>query len=507
MSNGIVANSAFNAAAGLTLLATGFLCSIFTARMLGPEANGIIAFSIWLASTAALVAELGTGVLLLRLLPQLKGQGFDERDRKGFAAYLLWPVIGSTALFLTFYFLFFWVAEAKHWAETAPTVLVVTAMLFATQAIGMFAKNYLIGEQRVDIFFRMTLTAGLLQLIGVVAGTLLFGVPGALFGYVLAYISQFMFAVALLRHKVKTCGIGFRYLVNSSFLLSLEFMIDSIFLNRIELFFLQRYHGIETVGYYAVAFSLTNLALQVPIQLSGSLVPYYAEHLHRAPGKRLPVEMFESVVRSLAYFTLPMSLGLAVISHRLVTLVFGDAFAPSASMLTLLALSVPVAVACQVATQYLFAIDKIRERLFVGLGGALIMLAGDVLLVPAYGGEGAAFVRIIVFTAMSLAMLRWMRFEGSLAPLGRSLLKVLLASGCCALAALAVQEVVPGIPGLALAIVGAAGVYGLALRVLRAVPKADVKVMEGFIARLPSWLAAPLDAVLLMLTGIPKEAD
>ncbi len=45
-------------------------------------------------------------------------------------------------------------------------------------------------------------------------------------------------------------------------------------------------------------------------------------------------------------------------------------------MLTLLALSVPVAVACQVATQYLFAIDKIRERLFVGLGGALIMLLG-----------------------------------------------------------------------------------------------------------------------------------
>ncbi|WP_250995730.1 oligosaccharide flippase family protein [Agrobacterium vitis] len=248
MSNGIVANSAFNAAAGLTLLATGFICSIFTARFLGPEANGIIAFSIWLASTAALVAALGTGVLLLRLLPQLKGQGYGEADRKGFAAYLLWPVVGSTLLLLTFYFLFFWVAEARHWAETAPEVLVVTALLFATQAIGMFAKNYLIGEQRVDIFFRMTLTAGLLQLVGVIAGTLLFGVPGALFGYVLAYISQFLFAAALLRHKVKSCGIGLRYLLGSSFVLSLEFMVDSIFLNRIELFFLQRYQGIETVG-------------------------------------------------------------------------------------------------------------------------------------------------------------------------------------------------------------------------------------------------------------------
>ncbi|MUZ74613.1 oligosaccharide flippase family protein [Agrobacterium vitis] len=506
MSNGIVANSAFNAAAGLTLLATGFICSIFTARFLGPEANGIIAFSIWLASTAALVAELGTGVLLLRLLPQLKGQGYGESDRKGFAAYLLWPVFGSTLLLLTFYFLFFWVAEARHWAETAPEVLVVTALLFATQAIGMFAKNYLIGEQRVDIFFRMTLTAGLLQLVGVVAGTLLFGVPGALFGYVLAYISQFLFAAALLRHKVKSCGIGLQYLLGSSFVLSLEFMVDSIFLNRIELFFLQRYQGIETVGYYSVAFSLTNLALQVPIQLSGSLVPYYAEHLHRAPGGRLPVAMFESVVRSLAYFTLPMSLGLAAISHRLVTLVFGDAFAPSAPMLTLLALSVPVAVACQVATQYLFALDKIRQRLFVGLGGAFIMLVGDVLLVPSYGGEGAAFVRIVVFTAMSLAMLRWMRFEGSLAPLGFSLFKVTVAAGCCAAAALAVQDVVPGIGGLVLAIIGAISVYCLALRLLRVVPEADVVVMAGLIARLPKRLAGPLNLALMVLTATPKRS-
>jgi O-antigen/teichoic acid export membrane protein len=173
MSQGIVANSAFNAAAGLTLLATGFICSIFTARLLGPGANGIIAFSVWLASTAALVAELGTGVLLLRLLPRLRGEGYADQERKGFAAYLLWPVVGSTLLFLALYFLFFWVAKTEHWAHSAPSVLIVTGALFVTQSIGMFAKNYLIGEQRVDIFFRMTLTAGLLQLIGVVTGGLI----------------------------------------------------------------------------------------------------------------------------------------------------------------------------------------------------------------------------------------------------------------------------------------------------------------------------------------------
>jgi O-antigen/teichoic acid export membrane protein len=504
MDKGIVANSAFNAAAGLTLLATGFLCSIFTARLLGPEANGIIAFSVWLASTACMVAELGTGVLLLRLLPRLRGEGYDDSERKGFAAYLLWPVVGSTLLLLALYFLFFWVAEVEHWAETAPSVLIVTGVLFVTQSIGMFAKNYLIGEQRVHVFFRMTLTAGLLQLIGVVIGGLAWGVIGALSGYVLAYVSQFLFALGLLRHPVKTCGIGLGYLVSSSIILSLEFMVDSIFLNRIEIFFLQRYQGIEMVGYYAVAFSLANLALQLPIQLSGSLVPYYSEHLHREPGERLPVAMFESVVRSLAYFTLPMSFGLAAISHRLVTMVFGDAFAASASILTVLALSVPVAVACQVATQYMFAIDKIRERLLVGLGGAVLMLGGDLLLVPMFAGEGAAFVRIVVFTAMSVIMLRWMRFKGSLAPLGISLVKVVVASGLCAAVAVGVLDVIAGVPGLVVAVLAAVVAYLLALKLLQVVPQADVDVMARFVARMPRRLAGPMHVILMQLSASQK---
>ncbi|TWD48008.1 O-antigen/teichoic acid export membrane protein [Agrobacterium vitis] len=501
MNKGIVANSAFNAAAGLTLLATGFLCSIFIARMLGPEANGVVAFSVWLASTAALVAELGTGILLLRLLPRLRAEGYSEQDRKGFAAYLLWPVVGSTLLLLALYFLFFWVAEAEHWAKTSPVVLIITGILFVTQSIGMFTKNYLVGEQRVDIFFRMTLTAGLLQLAGVVVGGLVWGMSGALAGYVLAYVSQFLFALGLLRSRVKTCGIGPRYLAGSSFILSLEFMVDSIFLNRIELFFLQRYQGVETVGYYAVAFSLANLALQLPIQLSGSLVPYYSEHLQREPSGRLPVAMFSSVVRSLAYFTLPMSFGLAAISHRLVTMVFGDAFAPSASVLSILALSVPLVVACQVGTQYMFAIDKIRERLFVGLGCAVIMLGGDVILIPTYAGEGAAFVRILVFLVMSIVMLRWMNFEGSLTPLGISLIKVAVASGLCAAAAFAVLQALSGLAGLLLAILAAVFAYLLALKLLRVVPMGDVAVMSRLSSRLPRRLVGPFNFVLMQLSN------
>jgi O-antigen/teichoic acid export membrane protein len=230
MSNSIVVKSALNAAAGLSLLLVGFVCSVIVARVLGPEANGVIAFSLWLAFTASLVAELGTGVTLMRLLPQLKGDGFSDLERRGFAARLLRPVVLSTLLFLVLYGVAFWAAEHQHWATNAPSVVIITGFLFFVQSIGSFSKNYLIGEQVMVTFFRMTAAAGGLQLIGVVIGTVFFGLEGALAGYVCGHVIQFVYASNILRTRPNACGVSTRYLVNSSFLLSVEFFLNSVFL-------------------------------------------------------------------------------------------------------------------------------------------------------------------------------------------------------------------------------------------------------------------------------------
>ena len=144
-----MSNSMMNAAAGMLLLVTGFCCSIVIARLLGPEANGTIAFALWVAATGALVAEIGTGILLMRLLPQLKARGLTEADRRGFAAYLALPVVMSTMAVTILYGALSWEAEHLHWIETATDIVVLTGILLFIQSIGSFSKNYLIGEQRL----------------------------------------------------------------------------------------------------------------------------------------------------------------------------------------------------------------------------------------------------------------------------------------------------------------------------------------------------------------------
>ncbi|TCL72954.1 polysaccharide biosynthesis C-terminal domain-containing protein [Rhizobium sp. BK251] len=504
MAKSIMANSALNAAAGMTTLLTGFFSSIVAARLLGPEANGIIAFSLWLVTTGALVAEIGTGITLLRLLPQLKVQGYSTAERRGFAAYLVQPTIISTLVLLLGYIAFYWEGERLHWATSAPSIIFITGVLFLVQSIGAYTKNYLIGEQQLGTFFRLTVASSVLQMATVLLGAIFFGVGGALTGYILGQVLMFAYTLRIAAAARNSCGIGVSYLVSTSFILSLEYINSSIFLNRIELLFLQKYWGVEAVGFYAVGLSLANLALQLPTQLSGSLLPYYSEKMHSHATGRLPVSVFEGVVRSIAYITLPMSFGLAAISGNLVVAIFGQPFEPSGGMVALLSLTAAPYVFMQICTQYLYSMGRIRERLIVGGIASVVMVVGCLAAVPWYGGEGAAVVRLAAFTVMCGLMVRQMEFEGSMRGMFVTMLKVGAASLLSAGAAYAFVHLLPHVAGLAAAIIAGALVYVVALRLFNAVPEEDITVMKAIASRLPKAAHPVANQALALLA--PRRA-
>jgi O-antigen/teichoic acid export membrane protein len=494
-----MANSALNAAAGMLLLVTGFACSIIAARLLGPEANGIIAFSLWLSATGALVAELGTGVLLLRMLPQLRAEGHDAARRRGFAAYLAAPTLLSTTVLAVLYWMVFVASERLHWAETAPSIALVTGILFVVQSVGAVTKNFLIGEQRLDTFFKLTAAASAIQLITMLGGALLWGVEGALVGYAAGQAVMFAYALGIVLHKRDRCGVPKRFLLSSSLLLSVQYVIDSVFLNRIELLFLQQFWSVHVVGYYAVSLSLANLALQLPVQLTGSLLPYYSQRRHSDESGAVPTEVFAGVIRALSYVTLPMSFGLAAVSTPLVVAVFGESFRPAGLMAALLALSAPSFVLMMTLSQYLLSIDRTKTRLYTALTGSAVIVFGCLIAVPHFGGEGAAAARLAGFTVMCLIMIRATGFGRALAPLYVALLKVAAASLAVAGIAVLVEQVVTGVPGIILAIAAGAAIYPVALRLLRGLPDEDGLVMLNIANALPRKIAGPVRRAIVFL--------
>ncbi|KRE24535.1 hypothetical protein ASE66_04720 [Bosea sp. Root483D1] len=479
----IMSNSIINAAAGLLLLVSGFGSSVIVARLLGPEANGTIAFALWLATTGSLIAELGTGVLLLRLLPQLKARDVDDEGRRGFAAYLALPVTVATTVLVALFWAFCWFG-GTDWIGSTQAAVTLTGLLLFVQSIGSFTKNYLIGDQRLRLFFHFTTIVSALQISLVFTGAYLYGVEGALIGYIAGQSVFFLYSIRILLTAPNNAGYAARTLAGTSMVLFFEFVLTSVFLTRPELGFLQHFQGAQQVGFYAVALTLTNLALQLPVQLTGSLIPFYVERQHIGE-EDASSEIFAAVMRNFSYITFPLCFGLAAISTPLVLSVYGPAFEPAGLIVAIMAVGAPAAVFIQLVTQYLYAMDRMKYRLAISGLGAILMVSGCFIVVPRWGGIGAAVVRDLVFLTMSVALLWSIRLQSDSRALTVVIVKVAAAGALCGLAALAMTQMLSGASGVVAGIVAGAVVYGVMLRLLAAVPSQDAEVLDDLLERLP----------------------
>jgi O-antigen/teichoic acid export membrane protein len=485
MRSNLLKNSAFNAAAGMILLFTGLVSSIVVARLLGPEANGTIAFSLWLCTTGALIAEVGTGITMMRVLPQLKMRELGARQRKQFAAFMAVPVVIVTLVLWAVYMVLETFTDVFHGSQSDKIIIIITGILFIFQSIGAFSKNYFIGEQNLKLLFRTSTASSIIQFAVVCVGAYQYGIAGALIGYAAGQIVQFFSTLTVFTVKPSSCGMSTRFLFGASMMNFFEVVVASICLSRPEIFLLQKFQNIESVGYYAVSLSLVNLALQLPIQLTGSLLPYYSERQAAAQGK-MPPEVFTTVVRNFSYLTLPLCFGLASISDPLVRFVFGPAFAQSGIIILILALGAPAAVFLQLANQYVLSLDRLKFRLATTSFGSVLMIVGCVAIIPYFGGEGAAIVRNLVLVAMSVVMVNNIELGSAALPLLDSVSRIGFSAALCGLAAYGITLEINGILGLIVAIPVAAIVYLLFLRITNAVTKDESAIFYGYAEKAPA---------------------
>lgn len=484
--SGIVKNSVLNAAAGLALLLTGFVSSVVVARFLGPEANGMIAFSLWMVVTGSLIAELGTGISMLRILPQLAARGYDSKARRGFGSFLAWPVTAATLWLSVAAAVWLYYQGPSHGLASTPAIALLTGGLFIAQSLGSFAKNYLIGEQQLGFFLRVSAASTVLQISGVAVGAWYWGVEGALVGYALGQIPLALTTFNVLRTKPDSCGMQPKQIASTSFLIVIEFIVTAVFLTRPEIVFLQEFRSSEAVGYYAVATSLANLALQLPIQLTGSLVPYYAAHSEK--NGVLSSDLLVTVIRNFAYLTLPMSFGLSAVAEPLVTGIYGPAYREAGVIVSIIAAGVPAAVFLQLCTQYVFSMDRQDLRLRTTIVGAGVMAVGLFATVPFFGGEGAAAMRDLTLVVMGAFIMRYIPKSSHSGGLVFRILRIAAAALVTAVLAYASTRLLPGILGVVVGIAAGMLAYVPALRIMRAVDPVDRTTLSGLAIRVPQRL-------------------
>lgn len=174
---------------------------------------------------------------------------------------------------------------------------------------------------------------------------------------------------------------------------------------RFDVWVVDRYQGAAELGLYAVAVGLGQLLFNVPEPFSRVVQPYLFgqvknEMLHR----------FKAVARLNFTALSVLAVGLALIAHWIVPLLFGPAFQPSVIPLQLLLPGIVLSGATKLLSQLVTHGGLQRYNLIATASAALLTIILDLVLIPRWGMHGAAIATTCSYSLVLLIILyviRW----------------------------------------------------------------------------------------------------
>jgi O-antigen/teichoic acid export membrane protein len=190
---------------------------------------------------------------------------------------------------------------------------------------------------------------------------------------------------------------------------------------------------VELLGYYSMAFFLTDLPLsRMNTVLRPVFLPYFAR-LREFPDRMR--DHFRLFVLAVASLVFPVFLGIAVVAHDLVGVVLGEKWLPMVQPLQVLCIVGLLRAFIDNVPHLLFAIGRPKQVLRLRLLYLVVLPPCFLLSGSSLGIAGIYLTWLVAFPAVSIAVLLVLRKEVGITPMdyAMNLLPPLVSS--CAMAA------------------------------------------------------------------------
>ena len=497
-----VRNTAFSSFAGLCTALGGLASAILAARLLGPGGSGVVIFGLWIVATTAMISDGGLSACLARFIPELTGQGKPALV-PGFIMYVVRPaIILAVGVPLIMAGVAALVVDRVSWANPEATFgaygNAAILVLCGAQTLSNLYLCTLRGLQRFDLVARLVFVSMLAQLALVLGGALLAGPAGAFGGYLAGALGPALLAFGLIRHA-QPVPQELRVRVRRYALFTWAANLTSLLVwSRLEIVFLKNSFGDDAVGMYSVGLTLANLAVQGPLLFTGGLLAFFSERSDA--GSHEVVEAALSVgTRLMAAIILPLSFGLCVLTPRLIPILYGPGFEPSAAAAMILITATGFGAIGTVINNLLFARERSDIMFYCNIGGGLLAVVGGFLIIPRFGLVGAAALRATVQIIMLAAGWLFVVWRLNFRLPMRDIAVLTGAALVCAVVAHLCLTLVPDLIGLPLSIVSGAISYLFSLRVFQALRPEDLRLLRTALERAPRAIRAPGRAVMWLL--------
>lgn len=360
-----------------------FFASILVARSLGSEGFGKFSFIYVYLSFFEAFVELGMNPILTRRIaqrgeeaPKILGNAILVRIALVLLAFpvalfltrrLGYPLSVQQGIFLAYFQLFLTLRSIYetifrvHLAMFYPALCngVRASINFLLVAIVAFASPHL------PFFILAYLVSGIVGLAGLIFFSRRF-TP-------IFFEPDFRLIKALVKESAP--------IVISGYLSLLYCRVDVLMLSLMK--------GFSDVGYYSAATRITESLTVIANALLASLFPLLSRSFKedRPHFERLVAYAF----RGLFLVGLPIALGGTFVGRDLMTLLFGSEYAPSGITLTILCWFVLLCFQAVLLANILIACGKQWADMWISSALALANIGMNLLLIPHYGYNGAAF--------------------------------------------------------------------------------------------------------------------
>ncbi len=374
--------------------ALSFVLMVYAARVLSVEIFGDFSFALAVMVLVGTLSDFGLSTLLVKKIAQAPREGGDDATvalsvRVGFT-------VGWTALALWY----------VHAAGARPTVAFFITAAGAASLVGAYpgvvsCALRALSRFGTDASLRLASTvlyigAGMAAL---KLGTGLVGLASVVLGVAivqatLAFVVNARGRYVRFSRSMLVRWSSYPRLLSEALPFGLLAVLGMIYF-RIDMVMLQAMAGSVEVGLYAAAYKILEGVLMIPLALSIVVLPVLSEALAKGDVE-LARQTVSSVVKYLAYLSVPIATILTLQADRLIALLYPmPAYAGSALGLRILAWTI-VAVFASGATSTLIASSRSPSvNTWIACVMAGLNVGLNILLIPRWGLAGAAAATVV----------------------------------------------------------------------------------------------------------------
>lgn len=414
-----------SSALAISVLGTllGFAVSLMIARLLGAKGAGVYFLALSVATIASTFGRFGLDNTVVRSIAAHASAGEWVSVRKVYASAI--KIVGTLSLIVSLLFFVgsFWLADFILGKPAMGIPLMLTALAVVPLSLSLIQAELLRGLKQIAAsqFVRVLLVpfCSLVLLYYFVQWWQVNGVVGA---YVAAtglsvLVSSYL-CRSILRGKPSIPSVnlsgdtGLSVLLQSSFPF-LGVAITGVIITQCSTVMLGVWGSMEDVGIFNVANRLASLLLFPLMAMISILSPKFAA-LHRQGAHEDLATLARRSSMILMVIVVPAA-GVVAFTAEWVLGIFGAEFVAGAMVLRLLLIGVVVNAATGAVAELLMMTGYATTAMMINAVGAMIILGGSWLLIPFYGGLGAAIALttgyVILNISMTLMVWRHLRFN------------------------------------------------------------------------------------------------